>query len=52
MNCHNKHEWAHENPHAIHRGRYQVRFKINVWTGIVEGCVLGPVVLPDRLKVK
>lgn len=48
-NCHNTHVWSVENPHAVHRGHFQQRFSLNLWAGLVNGQLIGPFVLPDRL---
>lgn len=46
FNQHNRHVWAHENPHLMQEDSYQHRFSVNVWAGIVGPIVLGPVFLP------
>lgn len=48
-NCHNSHIWAVENPHAVRRTHFQHRFSLNVWAGLVNGQLIGPFVLPNRL---
>lgn len=48
-NCHNSHIWAVENPRAVRRNHFQYRFSINVWAGLVNGQLIGPFVLPNRL---
>ena len=42
FNNHNMYSWQEENPHELHRFRYQHRFSINVWTGIVGDSLIGP----------
>jgi len=49
QNFHNQHVWTDENPHATVQSHHQQRFCINIWTGIVGDCLLGPQVLPNRL---
>lgn len=49
FNSHNTHVWSDENPHAIHEGHFQERFKVNVWAGMVGDQLIGPYVLPPRL---
>ncbi|KAJ8964835.1 hypothetical protein NQ317_013345 [Molorchus minor] len=44
----NTNVWEVENPHANHTD-FQQRFAINVWAGIVDGRLIGPFILPDRL---
>lgn len=49
MNLHNLHEWHVENPHLMREDRSQYRFKINMWTGILNGSIIGPFELPENL---
>lgn len=49
LNLHNVHEWHVENPHLMREDRSQYRFKINMWTGILNGRIIGPFELPDTL---
>lgn len=44
-NIHNSHHWAHENPHLVRPDSFQHRFSVNVWAGIVNNFVIGPVYL-------
>lgn len=48
-NYHNCHYWSQVNPHVVVRGSFQHRFSINVWAGIVNGMLLGPYILPNRM---
>lgn len=50
QNFHNTHFWATENPHAIRRTNFQQRFSVNVWAGIVNGQLIGPFILQNRLS--
>lgn len=50
MNMHNLHSYALENPHSIREERSQYRFKVNLWTGILNGHVIGPFELPENLN--
>jgi hypothetical protein len=50
MNFRNTHIWAIENPHVIRRTNFQQKFSINVWAGIVNGMLIGPCVLPNRVN--
>lgn len=50
MNQHNLHSWQIENPHAAREGKSQYRFKINLWTGILDGQIIGPYELPGTLN--
>lgn len=48
-NTHNAHRWSEENPHAIVDSNFQYRFSVNVWCGVIDNQLIGPVVLPNRL---
>lgn len=50
FNSRNYHVWAHENPHAIHVSSYQHEFSLNVWLGILDNRLIGPLFLPARLN--
>lgn len=49
-NLHNIHSWQLENPHETREDRSQYQFKINLWTGIFNGQIIGPVELPAILN--
>lgn len=49
FNRKNKHYWATENPHLVQEIRPQLRFKINLWCGLVADRVIGPVFLENNL---
>ena len=42
------HRWSHENPHGTVETNFQRRFSINVWCGMIDDMLIGPVVLRDR----
>lgn len=44
------HVWNDENPTVTRVRNFQVRWKINVWAGIMGTKILGPVILPDILN--
>lgn len=50
FNTHNMHSWQEENPHEVHRFRYQHRFSVNVWAGIVGDSLIGPYLMPSPLN--
>lgn len=52
MNLHNLHEWHVDNPHLMREDRSQYRFKVNMWTGILNGTVIGPFELPENLTAE
>lgn len=49
MNLHNLHSWQLTNPRAMREDRSQYQFKINYWTGILNGKIIGPFELPGNL---
>lgn len=49
LNIHNFYHWADENPHAIREYGHQRKFSVNVWLGIINHQVVGPIYLPNRL---
>lgn len=50
FNSHNFHFWADENPRAFREFGHQRRFSVNVWLGILNLRVVGPIFLPNRLN--
>lgn len=48
-NLHNLHFWALQNPNIMREDRSQYQFKINYWTGILNGKIIGPFELPGIL---
>lgn len=49
-NRHNEHLWSLENPRAIKQRRFQQRFSVNVWGGILNNVLLDLHVMEDRLN--
>lgn len=49
FNTHNFHHWADENPHVFREYGHQRKFSVNVWLGIINHRVVGPIYLPNRL---
>lgn len=49
INLHNNHVWSEENPHSIRSTKFQHKFSVNVWAGIIDGYLIGPYLLPNRL---
>lgn len=49
FNSHNTHFWSHENPRVVRRTNYQHRFSFNLWAGMIEDKLIGPIILPNRL---
>lgn len=50
MNSHNMHIWDIDNPHGVTNRKTQHKFSLNVWCGIINDTLLGPVFLPPRLS--
>ena len=50
FNLHNLHSWQIDNPHEMREDRSQYRYKINLWCGIFNCQILGPVELPPTLN--
>lgn len=49
-NLHNSHKWLDENQHpAIIVKNHQNRFSENIWIGVVDDHLIGPIRLPQRL---
>lgn len=42
INSHNLHMWNEENPHAIIQTKYQRKFIVNVWMGLIGTTLIGP----------
>lgn len=49
FNFHNEYVWTSENPHAVVEKNTERQFSCNVWAGIVNENLIGPVILPSRL---
>ena len=47
-NTRNSHRWSHENPHGS-VDTNQHRFSINVWCGMIDDMLIGPVILDDLM---
>lgn len=45
----NEHFWALNNPHVIKNCHHQVRFSVNVWAGIINNVIVGPVFIEGSL---
>lgn len=50
FNSHNYHSWSLENPHTIRRQNFQHQFSVNLWTGVFNRQLIGPIELPARLN--
>lgn len=50
FNIHNYHSWNIQNPHESRGSNFQEHFSVNLWSGIVNGQLIGPFELPDRLN--
>ena len=47
-----KNRWSHENPHGTVETNFQRCFSINVWCGMIDDMLIGPVILDDLLQDK
>ena len=52
MNRRNSHFWSEENPQWMHETQHQIRWKINVWCGILNGRIIGPYFYDGNLTGK
>lgn len=43
------HIWAEENLHAAQPHGFQERYSLNIWAGFLDGCLIGPYLLPLNL---
>ncbi len=43
VNRHNSHYWSQDNPHWLRHVADQVNWRVNVWCGIRNGSIIGPV---------
>jgi len=41
-NVRNVHSWSHENPHETSVTKFQRRFSVNVWSGVLGNRLIGP----------
>lgn len=49
-NRHNYHYWSHLNPNLCRESAHQYRFTLNVWAGIHENNIIGPVFIDGTLN--
>lgn len=50
FNANNMHYWATENPFLIRERNFQVRWKLNIWAGIIGNEIIGLCILPNRMR--
>jgi len=48
-NTRNSHNWAQDNPHGTIVTNFQTRFSVNVWCGIINDMLIGPVIIEHRM---
>jgi len=48
-NTRNSRQWSHEIPHGTVETSFQSRFSLNVWCGMIDDMLTGPVILDDRM---
>lgn len=49
VNRHNGHYWSQKNPHLLIENHTQNPIKLNVWAGIFDGKIVGPIFLDGKL---
>lgn len=49
INRHNCRYWSRENPNWMRQTKFQTRFGVNVWCGIVNGYIIGPYLYHEHL---
>lgn len=52
VNLHNAHYWSAINPHWLRKTHHQYKWSLNVWCGICDGTVIGPVFLDGTLTAE
>jgi hypothetical protein len=45
----NSHRWCRDKPHGSVETNFQRRFTVNVWRGMTDDVLIGPVTLDDRM---
>jgi len=48
-NSRNSHTWSHNNPHETSVTKFQKRFSVNVWCGLLGNKFIGPFVFDNNL---
>ena len=48
-NTRNSHRWSRENPHGTVETNFQSCFSVNVWCGMIDDVLIGPVILDGRM---
>lgn len=52
FNSRNFHMWMEDNPHATWEHSHQYQFSVNMWAGIIDNKLIGPIELPARLNAE
>lgn len=50
FNSKNQHQWQEENPKAVWETSHQREFSVNMWAGILNNKLIGPIEIPHRLN--
>lgn len=50
FNRNNTRYWAQENPRIVREGAYQERFGFNVWLGVIDTRIVGPIIFDGPLS--
>lgn len=52
INFHNTHYWSDRNPHWLRYRNHDVRWPVNVWSGIFRGHIIGPFFIEGNLTAE
>ena len=52
VNIHNAHYWSPVNPHWLREARHQERWSVNVWCGVYNDTVVGPIFYDGALTAR
>lgn len=50
FNSKNQHQWQIDNPKATWESSYQHEFSVNMWAGMLNNQLIGPIEIPHRLN--
>lgn len=52
FNSKNQHQWMDNNPKAAWESSYQHEFSVNMWAGVFNNKLIGPIEIPHRLDAQ
>lgn len=50
INSKNYHHWSDQNPRLARESSFQYEFSVNMWAGVLNNRLIGPVEIPNRLN--